>query len=150
LTIIKFQKTHVFVLNFNPNWLNWNMCHNLKLVNLGFRYFSCLLLSNGLIFIPKTSNIHIRTYEKGKLWTPHVPLLVHLKVHLPSKSQLHHPIPPSHALYRNNANSFCNHRTNPNSDHKIHNSWTLELTCTSITPHYMLCHTLICKPIPML
>ncbi len=54
-----------------------------KLVSLGFRYSSCLLLSNGLICIPKTSNIYIRKYEKGKLWTPHVPLLVHLKVHSP-------------------------------------------------------------------
>jgi hypothetical protein len=56
-----------------------------KLVSLGFRYFSCLLLWNGLICIPKTSNIYIRNYEKWKLWTPHVALLMHLKVHSPYK-----------------------------------------------------------------
>jgi hypothetical protein len=34
-------------------------------------------------FHSKKSNIYIKNYEKGKLWTPHVPLLVHLKVHSP-------------------------------------------------------------------
>jgi hypothetical protein len=29
------------------------------------------------------THIYIKIYEKGKLWTPHVPLLVHLKVHSP-------------------------------------------------------------------
>jgi hypothetical protein len=32
-------------------------------------------------YIPKTSSICIKNYEKEKLWKPHVPLLVHLGVH---------------------------------------------------------------------
>ncbi len=55
-----------------------------KLLSLAFKCFSCLLLSNGLICIAKTSNIGIKIYEKGKFWTPHVPLLVQLRVHSPS------------------------------------------------------------------
>ncbi len=41
-----------------------------KLVSLGFMYSFYLLPSNGLICIPKTSNIGIKIYEKGKLWNP--------------------------------------------------------------------------------
>jgi hypothetical protein len=41
-----------------------------KHVSLGFKYYSCLLPLNGLIYIPKTSNICIKNSKKGKLWTP--------------------------------------------------------------------------------
>jgi hypothetical protein len=41
-----------------------------KLISLGFGYYSCLLPSNGVIYIPKTSIIRIKSYEEGKLWIP--------------------------------------------------------------------------------
>ncbi len=55
----------------------------LKLVSLKVRYYTCLLLSNGKFYIPKTTNISIKNSEKTKLWTPHVPFLVHRNVHSP-------------------------------------------------------------------
>ncbi len=41
-----------------------------------FRYSTHLLLSNGQFYIAKTLNIWIKNFEKIKLWTPHVPLLI--------------------------------------------------------------------------
>jgi hypothetical protein len=67
LPIIKFQKNMFLLPNFplanqiGAHVIIW------KLVSLGFRYSSCLLPSNGLICIPKTSNTCIKNYEKGKL-----------------------------------------------------------------------------------
>jgi hypothetical protein len=57
----------------------------LKLSSLKFRYCTCLLLSNGKLYIPKTTKIWIKNSEKIKLWTPHVPFIVHLNVHSPKK-----------------------------------------------------------------
>jgi len=58
----------------------------LKLVSLRFMYSTCLLLSNGQFYIHKTPNIWIKNYKKVKLWTPHVPFLVHLNVQSPQCS----------------------------------------------------------------
>jgi len=55
-----------------------------KLVSLRFRYSTCLLLSNGQFYIPKTIKIWIKNFKVLKLWTPHVPFLVHLSVHSPT------------------------------------------------------------------
>jgi hypothetical protein len=41
-----------------------------KLISLRLRYSSCLLPSNGLICISKTSKFCIQIFEKRKLWTP--------------------------------------------------------------------------------
>jgi hypothetical protein len=54
-----------------------------KPVSLGFRYSFCLLLSNGLIWIPKTSNICKLKVLKKNCGFQNLPLLVHLSVQLP-------------------------------------------------------------------
>jgi hypothetical protein len=55
----------------------------LKLVSLRFRYSTYLQHLNGQFYIPKTPNIRIKNSKKIKLWTTHVPCLVHLNVHSP-------------------------------------------------------------------
>ncbi len=54
-----------------------------KFMSLKSRHSICLLLSNGQFYIPKTLNIWINFFEKIRLWTPHVPFLVHISVHSP-------------------------------------------------------------------
>jgi hypothetical protein len=65
--MLKFKKPMFLLLTFplanqiGAHVIIW------KLVSLMFKYYSCLLFSNGLICIPKTSNIRIENYEKIKL-----------------------------------------------------------------------------------
>jgi len=80
----KLEKPMFFFLTFSLDD-QFEICVAiLKHISLRFKYSTCLILSNGQFYIPKTLNIQIKKPKKENCGLPHLPFLVHLSVHSPN------------------------------------------------------------------